>query len=287
MFKRTATTAQITQINDYLVRVTGGTAGNPTIPANEFIDVLVRYYGNYEIFAEVGENDIETPAGWAAYFTDAFGSGYALKSVFSTLANQILPVLGYGKIITKEGETSKEGNTDTTRNMTTTDTGTIGDSGTSSATNTTDVTTTATPSGTVEIRHTGTDSTTGTHSLGAWDDSSYKGESTDAGGVTYNNTTTETDGKTITTRTLGNAGSTTGTNSNTRTLNTSRSDSGTNDIDFDEQGEYSETVTETGGQSPETIIGAINTADMMTLVKWLCREFVFAFCYTGVAYYDC
>lgn len=268
------------------MRVTGGTAGNPTIPANEFIDVLVRYYGNYEISSPVGENDIETPAGWAAYFTDAFGSGYALKSVFSTIANQILPALGYEKTISKEGETSKEGNNDTTRNMTTTDTGTISDSGTTSATNTTDITTTTTPTGTVEIRHTGTDSTTGTHSLGAWDDANYKGESSDAGGVTYNNTTTETDGKTITARTTGNAGSTTGTAANTRTLNTSKSDTGTSDIDYDEQGEYNETVTEKGGQSPETIVDAINTADMMTLVKWLCREFVYLFCYTGVAYYD-
>lgn len=268
------------------MRVTGGTAGNPTIPANEFIDVLVRYHGTYEISAPVGENDIETPAGWAAYFTDAFGSGYALKSLFSTLADDILPALGYGKIISKEGETSKEGNNDTTRNLTTADTGTISDSGASSSTNTTDVTTTTTPSGTVEIRHTGTDSTTGTHSLGAWDDTTYKGESTDAGGVTYNNTTTETDGKIITARTLGNAGSTTGTASNTRTLNTSRSDTGTSDIDYDEQCEYSETVTEKGGQSPETIASAINTADMMTLVKWLCREFVHLFCHTEVSYYD-
>lgn len=268
------------------MRVTGGTAGAPTVPTNEFIDVLVRYYGNYEIHEPVGENDIEAPAGWAAYFTAAFGSGYALKSVFTTLANQILPALGYGKIISKEGETSKEGNNDTTRNLTTADTGTISDSGTTSATNTTDITTTTTPSGTVEVRHTGTDSTTGTHSLGAWNDANYKGESTDAGGVTYNNTTTETDGKIITARTIGNAGSTTGTAANTRTLNTSKSDTGTNNIDYDEQGEYSETVTEKGGQSPETIMNAINTADMMSLVKWLCREFVYLFCYTGVAYYD-
>lgn len=275
----------MTQINAYLVNVTGGTVGNPTVPANEFIDVLVRYYGEYQIVEPVGENDIETANGWANYFLDAFGSGYALKASFKTLADTILPTLGYGKVIEKEGENSKDGSNDTTRNLTQADTGTIGDSGSSSATNTTDITKTTTPNGTVAVAHTGTDTTANTHSLGAWDESNYKGESTDSTTVTYNDTTTETDNKVITERTVGNAGSVTGSSSNTRTLNTSRTDTGTIGVDYDESGEYSETITEKGGQTAEEIANAVNTVDTMTLVKWLCKEFVYTFCFTEVAFY--
>ena len=276
----------MTQINAYLVNVTGGTVGNPTVPANEFIDVLVRYYGEYQISEPVGDNDIETANGWASYFLDAFGSGYALKASFRNLAENILPTLGYGKVIHKEGENSKEGNNDTTRSMTIQDTGTIGDSGSSSATNTTDISTTTTPNGTVAVAHTGTDTVANTHSLGAWDEANYKGESTDSTTTTYNDTTTETDNKVITQRTVGNAGSVTGSNSNTRTLNTTRTDGGTSDIEYDEQGEYSEDITEKGGQTAEEIAQAVNNVDLMTLVKWLCKEFVYTFCFTEVAYYD-
>ena len=277
---------QYAAIVAYLSSITGESPLS-TIGANDFTSALHTYFGEYHTFVSVDNLDLSREADWQRYFNRLTAKTiYTLKAEYNTLRDSVLPKVGYGKITRKTGTDSKDGTHDTTTEGETHDSGTVSDSGTNTATNTTDYTTTTTPNGTVTYAKTGSDTVAGTSSLGAWDDTLYKGATQDNGSTTYNTTETETDNKVITQRTNGNTGSVSGTSANTRTIDTGTTQSNTTNKEYGETVTYDTQTAETGGNSPQELAEIMDNVALLNTVLWFTREFVRLTCYQTYQFFD-
>lgn len=286
IFPMLLSNSQYASIVAYLSTITGESP-LVTIGANDFKCALNTYFGEYHAFLAADNLDLTNEADWQIYFNRLTAKTiYTLKAEYNTLRDSVLPKVGYGKTISKTGTDTKDGSHDTTTEGETHDSGTVSDSGTNTATNTTDYTTTTTPTGTVTYAKTGSDTVTGTSSLGAWDDTLYKGATQDSGGTTYNTTETETDGKIITQRTNGNTGSVSGTNTNTKTLDTGTTQSSTVNKEYDETLTYNTQTTETGGNTPQELSEIMDNVALLNTVLWFTREFVRLTCYQTYQFFD-
>lgn len=286
VFPTLLSNAQYTTIVAYLSTITDETPLS-TIGANDFTSALHTYFGEYHTFVSADNLDLSNETDWQIYFNRLTAkTTYTLKSEFQTLRDSILPKVGYGKTISKTGTDTKDGTHDTTTEGESHDSGTVSDSGTNTATNTTDYTTTTTPTGTVTYAKTGSDTVTGTSSLGAWNDTLYKGATQDNGSTTYNTTETETDGKIITQRTNGNTGSVSGTNANTRTIDTGTTQGSTTNKEYDETLTYNTQTTETGGNTPQELSEIMDNVSNINTVLWFTREFIRLTCYQTYQFFD-
>lgn len=256
----------------YLTTIAGTDSdSNPRLNLTELTEVLTRQFGEYIIKTDTGSYDIEdSDTDYAAYFDDAFGSGYAIKHGFDILlkTSGFLDRLSYiSKSYSKTG-TGRDQTTDDNR---------ITDAGTLTRTDTPTQTVTITPSGNKVVQTTGSSSGNVENLQGAWNAAQYEGAEKDVTSSSGTSTETTTDGHVTTTTHAGKAEDISQTSGNTRTV----------DHDVDVQKTFSESGQEITNVNwtVDDLRTYLEMYAELDLYKWVAEQIVFDVCQTTISFY--